>query len=102
MSGADPRGDDQFGNHDARAGTLPRNAVEVKLVICAVDHVKALVDVAKADAAGLAGVRVRRADADAVVDDVDNRVAVLPDAPDRDAAFPDLWGQPVFDRIFHE
>ena len=51
MSGGDPRRHHQLRNHDARAGALAGHAVELQLVVRAVDHPQPLVDVAQADAA---------------------------------------------------
>src|SRR3954454_8539965 len=54
MSGGDPCRHDQLRDHDSCAGPLPRDAVELKLVVGAVDHLQPLVDVAQTDArAGL-------------------------------------------------
>ena len=83
----DPRRHDQLGDHDARARAFAGHAIELQLVIRAVDHAQALVDVAQADAAAaLTRSGVIGRDADAVVDDVDDRVAVLARAADRDPA----------------
>ena len=41
-------------------------------------------------------------DADAVVDDVDDRVVAVEQAADGDAAFAELVGEPVFDRVLDE
>ena len=52
-----PRRDDQLGNLDAGAGAFAGHAVELQLVVGAVDDAQPLVDVAQADAAGLHAAR---------------------------------------------
>ena len=47
----DLRRHDELRNHDARARALAGHAVELQLVVGAVDHAQPLVDVAQADAA---------------------------------------------------
>ena len=46
-------GHDEFGNHDARARALAGHAVELELIVRAVNHAQPLVDVAQPDAAAL-------------------------------------------------
>ncbi len=71
-------GTDELRNDDARARAFAGHAVELQLVVGAVDDAQPLVDVAQADAAaGLTRSASIGGDADAVVDDVDDRVAVL-------------------------
>src|SRR5436190_16166278 len=68
ISSGNPRRDRQIGKHDPGARALTRNAVELELVIGAVDHAEALVDVPQPDAAAFDAVHVDGADADAIVD----------------------------------
>src|SRR5206468_6261680 len=81
-SRGDPRGDYQLGDDNPRARAFARHAVELELIVCAVDDAQAFVDVAQADSAGIDSIGVIRRNADAVVDDVDDGVAVVPRASD--------------------
>ena len=56
-----PRRHDQLRDHDPRAGAFAGNAIELQLVVRAVDHPQPLVDVAEPDAAGLHPLDVSRA-----------------------------------------
>ena len=76
----------------------PRHAVELELIVGAVNHAQAFVDVLQPDAAACRQVAAlgrepRPGDADAVVNDVDDRVAVRTRAADEDAALADLGRQ---------
>ena len=82
-----------FGNHDARAGALARHAVELKLIVCAINDPKALVDVAEPDPRAFDPLRGRRRNADAVIDHVDNRMGALAEAPNRNSPFAELVRQ---------
>src|SRR5262249_35557606 len=95
-----PGRNNELGNNDPRAGAFSGDAVEVKLVIRTVDDPQALVDVFEPDPiAALDALGVAGADADTVVDHVDDGVSVLPPAANRDASRADFGGQPVFDRV---
>ena len=87
---------------DPRARALAGHAVELQLVVRAVDDAQALVDVAQPDAGALHAPGVGRRDPDAVVDDVDDRVVAVAQAADGDAPFAQLVRQAVLDRVLDQ
>src|SRR6266853_1494036 len=95
-------GNRQLGNLQTDGGALAGHALQLELVVGAVNGSKALVDVAEADAAAERAIEPFLSHPEAVVYDFDNRVAVAQLARDRDASSADLRGEAVLDRVFDQ
>src|SRR5439155_19050896 len=93
----DARRHHQLGDDDPGARPLAGDAVELELIVRAVDDAQPFVHVAQTNSAARHAVHVRGVHADAVVDHVDDGVTVLAPALDRDAAVADLLRQAVLD-----
>src|SRR5712692_4189287 len=95
--GRDPFWDGQLGNLDARARPVARDALELELIVGAVNGPQALVDVAQPDPTAQRAFQSFFGHPEAVVFDFDDRVAVAEDASDRNASLADLARESVLD-----
>src|SRR5687767_13872290 len=98
----DPRGNAELGDDDPRAGALPRNAVELQLIVGAVNNAQALVDVAQSDARAFHAPGLGRCDPDAVVDHVDDRMVPFAQAANRHPPLAEFLREAVLDRVLDQ